>query len=104
MFIFLGFELLCLINVCKAHFEATEYEPCAHHAVAYEWLLIYTVTIPEGIAIKEDVSQNPRPTHGGKNMDSKPLVTTKETGIRFIKCSVCIGRFHPNRSPAPAWA
>ena len=91
MFIFLGFELLCLINVCKAHLEATEYEPYAYHIVANKRLLIYAVTIPEGIAIEENVSQNPRPTHSRKSMNSKPVARTKETGIRSIKRSVCIG-------------
>jgi len=103
MFIFLGFELLCLRNVCKAHFKTTEYEPCAHHTVAYEWLLIYAVTIPEGIAIKKNISQNPRSTNGGKNMDSKPLVTTKETGIRFINRSVCIGTRPDSESAEIVW-
>lgn len=72
------------MNVCKAHFEATEYEPCAHHIVAYEWLLIYAVTIPEGIAIKKDVSQDSMPIHSDEKMNSNPMIRGEETRVLFI--------------------
>ena len=87
---FLALELLSLINVGEADFQTTECEAYAHHIVTYKRLLVHTVTIPEGVAIEEDISQDPRPTHGGKNMDSKPLVTAKKTGVRLINRSVCI--------------
>ena len=91
------------MNVCKAHFEVTEYEPYAHHIVAYQRLLIYAVTIPEGVAIEEDVSQDPRPTHGGKDMDSKAGATAKETCIRFINRGVCIGTRPDSESAEIVW-
>ena len=84
MFIFLGFEFFCLMNVCKAHFETTEYEPRAHHIVTYEWLLIYAVAVPEGIAIKKNISQDSMPIHSDEKMNSNSMIRGKETRVLFI--------------------
>ena len=116
MFIVLGLEFLCSAYIGVGNFKTLDDNAYASNKGSHKRLFIYMVTIPEGIAVKKDISGHCLSIQSGKDMDAKPLIKRKKRGSRLSKGALVsepgrirkvpksLGTFHPKRNSVPVLA